>query len=107
MPGSSPGMTFTNVHPALRVRQLGVTDDAFDGRKSAAQRALDLIDVFVNLDHAHRGRGAAMEIHDFAGVGISHPDAMDVVDRAVGGKARQYAPDGLDTVRRGVDTLRQ
>src|SRR6266849_9487937 len=71
----------------LRVRRLGVADHAFHGRERAAQRALDRIDVLVNLDHAHRRRGATMEVYDLAGVGIAHPDAVDVMDRAIGGKA--------------------
>src|ERR1700757_1810155 len=31
----------------LRVRRLGVADDALDGRERAAQRAFDLIDILV------------------------------------------------------------
>src|ERR1700704_7196617 len=92
---------------ALRVRRLGVADDAFYRRKRAAQRTFDLVDVLVDLDHAHRGRGAAMEVHDFTGVGVADPYAMDVVDLAIGGKARQCAPDGLDTIGRGIGTQRQ
>ena len=30
-----------------------------------------------------------MKIHDFTGVGIAHTDIVDVMDRAIGGKARQ------------------
>src|SRR6266849_5245820 len=70
-----------------RVRRLGVADHAFDGWKRAAQRALDRIDVLVNLDHAHRRRGATMEVNDLAGVGVADPHAVDVMDRAIGGKA--------------------
>ena len=35
-----------------------------------------------------------MEINDFASVGAAQPHIMDVVDRAVGGKARQRGLDG-------------
>ncbi len=84
-----------------------MTDDAFDGRKRAAQRAFDRIDVLVNLDHAHRRRGAAVEVDDLAGVGVAHPHVMDVMDRAIGGKARQRCPDCLDAVGRGVGAERQ
>ena len=90
-----------------RVRRLGVTDDALHGREGAAQRALDLVDVLVHLDHAHRRRGAAMEVDDLAGVGVAHADIMDVVDRGLGGKARQRRPDGLDAVGRGIGAERQ
>src|SRR6266404_6344160 len=91
----------------LRVRWLGVADDPFHGRERAAQRTLDLVDVLVNLDHAHRRRGAAVEVHDFAGVGIAHPHAMDVMDRAIGGEARQRGLDGFDALRRGIAANRQ
>src|SRR5258707_488226 len=90
-----------------RVRRLGVADHALDGRKRATQRALDRIDVLVNLDHAHRRRGATMEVNDLAGVGIAYPHAVDVMDRAVGGKARQGRLDGFDTVERSIGAMRQ
>ena len=48
-----------------------------------------------------------MEINDFAGVGVAHPHIMDVMDRAVGGKARQRGLDGLDALGRGVGAVRQ
>jgi hypothetical protein len=80
----------------LRVRRLGVADDAFHGRKRATQRALDLVDVLVNLDHAHRRGGAAMEVHDFTGVGVAHPYIMDVVDGGIGGEAQAPLPIAAD-----------
>src|SRR5450759_2604743 len=86
--GESETGTRAVVRIPLRVRRLGMADDALHGRERAAQRALDLVDVLVNLDHAHRRRGAAMEVDDFAGVGIAHPHAMDVVDRGTGSEAR-------------------
>src|SRR5438105_6943969 len=84
-----------------------MADHTLDGRKRAAQRALDLVDVLVHLDHAHRRRGAAMEINDFAGVGIAHPNIMDVMDRAIAGKARQRGLDGLDALGGCVGAVRQ
>ena len=36
-----------------------------------------------------------MEVDDLAGVGVADPDIMDVMDGAVGGKARQCRLDGL------------
>src|SRR6202047_1365959 len=48
-----------------------------------------------------------MKVHDFTGIGVAHPYAVDVVDRAVGGKARQRGPDGFDAVGRRIDTGRQ
>ncbi len=83
-----------------------MADDALHGRKRTAQRALDLVDILVHLDHAHRGRGAAMEVHDLAGVGVAHPHIMDVVARAVGGEARQRDADDLDAVERGIGSQR-
>ena len=65
-----------------------MTDHALDGREPAAQRALDLVDILVHLDDAHRRRSPAMEINDFAGVGVAHPHIVNVMDRAVSGKAR-------------------
>src|SRR6201999_2029373 len=78
-----------------RARRLGVTDHALHGREGAPQRALDLVDILVNLDHAHRRRGATMKIHDLPGIGVAHPDIVDVMDRAIGGKARPPPPDLL------------
>src|ERR1700733_11809604 len=83
-------------------RRLGVTDDTLHRRKGASQRALDFVDILVNLDHAHRRRGAAMKIHDFAGIGVANPDIVDVMDGAIGGKARQRSPDCFDTVGCGI-----
>src|SRR5665213_4063555 len=105
MPGTSSAKTRfallpghdVQQHFSSRVRRLGVTDDALYGRERAAQRALDGIDVVMHLDHAHRRRGAAVEVDDFAGVGVAHPHAVDVVDRAIiGDKARQRRLDGFD-----------
>ena len=84
-----------------------MTDHALHGGKSAAQGALDLVDFLVNLDHAHRRRGVAMKVHDFAGRRIAHPHAVDVMDGAIGGKPRQREPDGFDTVGGGVGAERQ
>ena len=64
-----------------------MADDALDGGEGAAQRALDLVDVVVHLDDAHRPRGAAVEVDDFAGVGVADPHVVDVVDGPIGGKA--------------------
>src|ERR1700761_109512 len=101
----------TGTRPAYQIsrhaRRLSVTDHALHGWKRASQRALDLVDILVNLDHAHRRRGAAMKIHDFTGVGIANPDIVDVMDRAIGGKARQRCPDSFDAVGRGIDAQRQ
>ena len=101
----------TRTRPVLqisrRARRLGVTDDALHGRKRAPQRALDLVDILVNLDHAHRRRGAAMKVHDFTGVGIANPDIVDVMDGAIGGKARQRSPDCFDAVGCGIGAQRQ
>src|SRR5258706_13727980 len=105
--GSPKGERATGARIRLRVRWLGVADNPFYGREGAAQRTLDLVDVLVNLDHAHRWRGAAVKVHDFAGVGIAHPHAMDVMDRAIGGEARQRGLDGFDALRRGIGTNRQ
>src|SRR5438445_3425759 len=91
----------------LRVRRLGVADDPFYGRECAAQGTFDLVDLLVNLDHAHRWRCAAVEVHDFTDVGIAYPHAVDVMDRAIGGEARQRALDGFDALRRGITTHRQ
>ena len=89
------------------MRRLGVTDDALHGRERTPQRALDLVDVLMHLDHAHRGCGAAVEVDDLAGVGVADPHIVDVVDLAVGGKSRQRGLDGLDPFRRGIDAERQ
>src|ERR1700704_1684505 len=78
-----------------RVRRLGAADPAFDGRKRAAQRALDRINVLVNLDHAHRRRGATMEVNDLAGVGVADPHAVNVMDCANGGEAGPGGPVGF------------
>ena len=48
-----------------------------------------------------------MEVHDFTDVGIAYPHAVDVMDRAIGGEARQRALDGFDALRRGITTHRQ
>ena len=71
------------------------------------KRALDLVDVLMDLDDAHRRRGAAMKVDDFAGVGVAHPHIVDVMDGAIGGEARQRGLDGLDAVGRGVGAVRQ
>src|ERR1700738_1304733 len=105
--GESETGTRPEFRISLRVRRLGVTDDALHGRERATQRALDLVDVFMNLDHAHRGRGAAGEVDDLAGLAIAHPHIVDVVDRAIAGKARQRRLDDLDAVGRGVGANRQ
>ena len=70
-----------------------MADDALHGREGTAQRALDLVDGLVDLDHAHRRRRPAMKINDFAGLGVAHPHIVDVVDRGVRGKARQRRGD--------------
>src|SRR5205085_6670755 len=72
----------------LGTRRLGVADDALDGGEGAAQCALDLVDALMHLDHAHRGRGTAVEVDDLAGLGIAHPHIMDVVDGAISGNFR-------------------
>src|ERR1700740_2362093 len=86
---SPKGERMTASTRSSRARRLGVADDALHGREGAAQRALDLVDVLVHLDHAHRRRGAAVEVDDFAGLGVAYPHIVDVMDRGRGGKARQ------------------
>jgi hypothetical protein len=80
-----------------------MADDALHFRKSPTQRALDLVDILVDIDHAHRGRGAAMEIHDLARLGIAHPHIMDVMDRGIRGETRQRVLDSFNTFRSSVD----
>jgi len=84
-------------------------DHALDGRKRQAQRRRSIIvDVLVPLTEAHRRRGAAMEINDFAGISVAHHTIVDVVDRAVAGKGAQRRPlwsrrvRGLASVRAAV-----
>src|SRR5215468_8359950 len=87
-------------------RRLGVTDHALHARESATPRALDLVDMLVHLDHAHRRRGAAVEVDDLAGIGVAHAHIMDVVDLAALGKAGERGCNGLHPFRRRVDAER-
>src|ERR1700737_33761 len=92
---------------SLGSRRFSVADDPLHCGERATQCALDRIDVLVDLDHAHRGSGAAMKIHDFAGFGVAHPNIVNVIDDAIGGKPRQGFPDRLDAFRRGIAAERQ
>ena len=76
---------------ASGARRLGVTDDAFHARERAAQRALDRVDMLVHPDHAHRRRGATVEVDDLAGLGVAHAHVMDVMDLAAGCAVRSRA----------------
>src|SRR3954447_10618986 len=97
----------TTVRIVSAVRRFGVADDALHGRKCATQRALDLVDVLVNLDDAHRGGGAAMKIYDLAGIGIPNTHVVNVMDGCIGRKPREGVLDGFDALRPRVASQRQ
>jgi len=93
MPGSSPGMTVATL-PALRVRRLGVADDALDVGKGAAQRALDRIDVLVHLDTLIEGAAAQWKLTiSPASYGTRRCGRHD---GGIGGEARQRFLDDSD-----------
>src|ERR1700760_1951196 len=57
---------------ALRVRRLGMTNHSLHAGERATESAFDVIDIVVHPEHAHRRRGAAMEVDDLAGFGVAH-----------------------------------
>ena len=63
--------------------------------------------MLVHLDHAHRRRGAAVEVDDLAGIGVANAHIVDVVDLAAGGIFGECGGDGPHPFRRGIDAERQ
>ena len=66
--------------------RLGVADHALDRRRTAAQRAFDLVDLLVHRLHRERRIDPAVEIDDLAFVGFAHPHVVDVADHAAFGR---------------------
>src|SRR6185312_12623729 len=86
---------------AWSANRLGVTDDALDLRRAQLQRALQRVDRLMHGADRELRLDAAVEIHDFAVLGLAHAHVVHVADDAA--LRRQFAQrnfDGRDALRR-------
>src|SRR4051794_19016843 len=58
-----------------------MSDDAFDAGKPVPELTFDAVDLVVHIVDGHRRVDAAVEIHDLAVRGVTHPHVVDLTDK--------------------------